>query len=66
MTIFAAVLLAAGGYYLSLKIWPYTACSRCKGGGKNAGSNKKRFGHCGKCSGTGRQERLGTRLLLRK
>lgn len=51
------------GYYVSLRIWPLTSCRRCAGTGKNAGSNRKRFGRCGKCKGTGRKLRLGTRVL---
>jgi hypothetical protein len=63
-----AVLLAiaAAGYYASLFIWPFTNCGRCKGGGRNAGSNRRWFGACRKCGGSGRKERLGVRLFRRR
>ena len=61
--IIAAVF--AAGYWVSLRIWPETYCRRCEGGGKNAGSNRVRFGRCRKCGGTGSKPRLGTRLLRR-
>jgi len=62
------VIAAAGavGYYASLRIWPETSCRRCDGSGRNAGSNKKRFGKCKRCDGTGRKLRLGTRILTRR
>lgn len=66
LAFFGAAAIAAGLYYLSIKIWPYKPCPRCSGGGRNAGSTWKRFGMCGRCGGTGRCERLGTRLFLRK
>jgi hypothetical protein len=64
LLILAAVLVL--GYYVSLWIWPYTDCGRCKGGGRNVGSTRRWFGHCGKCGGSGRKERLGTRLFRRR
>jgi hypothetical protein len=32
-------------------------------GGRNAGSNARRFRRCKRCGGSGRKPRLGTRLL---
>ena len=61
-----AALVCGAGYYVSLRIWPETTCGRCNGGGRNAGSNRKRFGKCGRCGGTGRKPRLGTRMLERR
>src|SRR5204863_364413 len=52
------------GYYLSLRIWPDTACRKCGGSGRNAGSNEKRWGYCRKCKRSGRQWRLGVRLFM--
>jgi len=60
------VLICAGGYYVSLRIWPETSCRRCGGGGRNAGSTKQRFGRCKRCAGTGRKPRAGTRMLERR
>lgn len=53
-------------YRISLALWPYTACRGCSGAGTNAGSNRKRFGDCGRCGGSGRRDRLGTKLLSRR
>ena len=62
-TLIIVVGICGVGYRLSLAIWPYTACKRCSGGGRNAGSNRHRWGACRKCGGSGRKERLGVRLL---
>lgn len=62
----AFALIAAGLYLLSCLVWPETNCGRCSGGGKNFGSTRRRFGACGKCGGSGRKPRLGTRLLFRE
>ncbi|HET9969818.1 MAG TPA: hypothetical protein VFQ68_16405 [Streptosporangiaceae bacterium] len=66
----AAVLVVAlvlgAAYVVSLKIWPETYCRRCEGGGRNAGSNRKRFGRCRACGGSGRKPRLGTRMITRR
>jgi DnaJ-class molecular chaperone len=58
-----AAIVGGAGYYVSLRIWPETSCKRCSGGGRNAGSNAKRFGRCKSCTGTGRKPRRGTRIL---
>lgn len=60
----AAVLAVA--YRVSLALWPYTACGRCAGSGRNAGSNRRRWGACRVCGGSGRKERLGVRVLNRR
>jgi len=59
-------LLCGAAYYASLRIWPETSCRRCGGGGRNAGSNARRFGRCKRCGGSGRKPRLGTRVLGKK
>jgi DnaJ-class molecular chaperone len=63
--ILIGAVIVAAGYYVSLRIWPYRPCKRCSGGGRNAGSNRKRFGTCGRCGGSGRALRLGARMLNR-
>ncbi len=60
LIVMAAV--GAGGYYISLRIWPETSCKRCDGTGRNRGSTKKRFGKCKRCAGSGRKPRLGNRI----
>lgn len=65
MGVLAAVVVIGAGYYVSLLLWPYTACGRCGGSGRNAGSSRRRFGVCKRCGGSGRKERFGVRLVRR-
>jgi len=60
------VIVAAAGYYVSLRIHPFTKCKECNGGGKHAGSLFS-YAHrkCRKCGGTGRRDRLGVKLFVR-
>lgn len=63
----AALILAPIIVYLiSVLLWPYTRCGRCSGSGKNAGSNRNRWGNCSRCGGSGKKERLGVRLFRRR
>jgi DnaJ-class molecular chaperone len=55
-------IVVAVSYYVSLRIWPMSNCSRCQGSGRNAGSTAKRYGRCKKCGGTGRRLRPGARM----
>ena len=64
MTVLYAIAMAAvvfGWWRLSLRLWPYARCGRCKGGGRNWGSNSKRSGRCGRCGGSGRRLRWGAK-----
>ncbi|MEV5707267.1 hypothetical protein [Actinoallomurus sp. NPDC052274] len=54
------------GYRISLWLWPYTPCRSCGGDGQNPGSNRRRWGLCPTCGGSGKQERLGVRLFARR
>jgi hypothetical protein len=54
------------GYYLSLKVHPSTKCQGCDGrGGQYHKAFDDGYRKCGKCDGTGRVQRLGTRLFRR-
>lgn len=67
LTVLAGVLILAGGYYISIRLHPYTSCGRCrKRRGKNVGSSGKRWGNCGACGGSGQKERWGVRLFFRR
>ena len=59
------IVIAAVGYYISLRIHPMTKCKLCNGGGRRFGSvytyAQRR---CRKCGGSGRLDRLGTRVFL--
>jgi hypothetical protein len=58
--------LAVGAVNVAaLYFWPFAPCLRCKGTGRNRGSNRKRFGECRRCKATGRRARLGARLVHR-
>lgn len=62
-------IIAAFGaacYYISLRRWPETRCRRCRGSGRNAGSNAERSGRCKRCGGSGRELRIGARVLARR
>jgi len=58
------VILAAVGYFISLRIHPLTKCRLCNGTGRHSGSV---YGYaqrrCRKCGGTGRKDRLGVKLF---
>jgi DnaJ-class molecular chaperone len=59
------VIIAAGGYYVSLRIHPLTKCRLCNGGGRHFGTvYKSSQRRCRKCGGSGRLDRLGTRIFL--
>jgi DnaJ-class molecular chaperone len=57
----AAGAVAFGCWWVSLRWWPYTACWKCSGTGKNTGSNRQRWGDCRKCGGSGKRLRWGAR-----
>ena len=65
VTWFLIGLAAAAVNVVSLYLWPFAPCLKCKGTGRNQGSNRKRFGECRRCKGTGRRQRLGARLVHR-
>ena len=51
-------------YVLSLLLHPFTRCGTCKGNPRHYGSMFKRsFRMCAACGGSGRERRLGARML---
>ena len=48
-------------WQVSVWLYPFAPCRRCSGSGKVPGSNKDRWGTCGRCAGTGRRHRFGAR-----
>lgn len=60
-----ALLGTGAAWVAGLLLWPYTACRRCGGTGRNIGSTGRRWGTCRKCKGTGRRLRIGARLVHR-
>jgi len=57
------IAIAGGSWLVSLRLWPYTFCRRCRGGGRNSGSNSRRHGRCKKCKGKPERLRPGARLV---
>ena len=51
----AVAAVAAAAWYVSLRLWPNTGCRSCGGTGRNAGSNRRRWGACRRCGGSGRR-----------
>lgn len=60
-------ILVVVSYYLSLKMHPFTKCKFCNGSGKHYGTTyANAHRRCRKCAGTGRKDRLGARLFIKK
>jgi hypothetical protein len=59
------ILIVVAGYYMSLRLHPLTKCKMCNGGGRHFGTvYKSSQRRCRKCGGSGRLDRLGTRVFL--
>jgi DnaJ-class molecular chaperone len=58
-------LIAVAGYYISLRIHPFTKCKACNASGRHFGSVYT-YAHrrCTKCGGSGRKDRLGVKLFM--
>jgi DnaJ-class molecular chaperone len=56
-------LIYIGGHTLSLYLWPFRKCRRCKGTGRNPGSSSSRWGQCRRCRGAGYRRRLGAKTI---
>ena len=65
MTLFLVILVAAAVWVVRAYFWPMAPCRRYKGSKTNKGSNKKRFGKCRKCKGSGTRQVIGSRTLHR-
>jgi DnaJ-class molecular chaperone len=50
-------------YVVSLYVWPFRPCPRCAGKGTNRGSTRKRHGDCGRCGGSRRVQRRGSKFV---
>jgi DnaJ-class molecular chaperone len=59
-------LLVGFGYFISLRIHPLRRCSLCKGspGRHSGGFYTYAFRRCRACGGTGRKDRLGTKIFF--
>lgn len=55
----------AVAYCVSVLIFPWHPCPRCKGTRVKPGSNAKRWGPCKHCGGAGRTQRFGAGAVHR-
>jgi DnaJ-class molecular chaperone len=59
------VIIAAAGYFVSLRIHPLKRCRTCRMQGRHFGSvYGYAYRRCRTCGGTGRQDRLGTKIFF--
>jgi hypothetical protein len=64
VTLLVLLGVLAAGYILSLLLHPLTHCRRCDGTPRSYGTvYTHAFRLCSGCGGSGRQRRLGARLL---
>lgn len=65
----AGLLLATAAlsiaWLVSRLLWPYRPCGKCKGTGRNPGSNDRRHGDCRRCKGARRVRRVGAGFVHR-
>lgn len=61
LVLFIAVVIRCA-YLLK---FPWGPCRRCQGRKTNKGSNRKRWGMCKTCGGTGQHQRLGAKAVHR-
>jgi len=57
----AVALGALACWRVSVWLYPFAQCRRCSGTRQVPGSNKDRWGTCGRCGGSGRRRRFGAR-----
>jgi DnaJ-class molecular chaperone len=59
------VLIAGAGYLISVRIHPLKRCPMCKSTGRHFGGVYA-YAHrrCRACGGTGRKDRLGTKVFF--
>jgi hypothetical protein len=62
ITVILLALAVAAGYAVSLYLFPWQACPRCRGTRVNTG---RRARMCPRCSGTGRTRRRGATAVHR-
>uniref|UniRef100_UPI003F497AE8 hypothetical protein n=1 Tax=Actinokineospora sp. CA-119265 TaxID=3239890 RepID=UPI003F497AE8 len=58
-------LALLGIWVLAALWWPWTRCTRCKGGGKHFSPRGENWRTCPRCGGTGKRLRTLARLLGR-
>jgi hypothetical protein len=61
--LFITMILLTLGYGLGCWLWPFAACTRCKGSGKRRSPFGRAFGDCRRCDGTGKSLRIGRRII---
>ncbi len=59
------LFIVAVAYCVRVLRWPWGPCRKCQGRKVNKGSNRKRWGMCKACGGTGQRQRFGARAVHR-
>lgn len=49
-------------YLVACRIWPYTNCGKCKGGGRFRSPSGKAWRSCRRCKGSGTKIRTGRKV----
>jgi hypothetical protein len=62
MELVVGALAVTGAYFLGCLVWPYEACTRCKGKGRFRSPSGRAWRACGKCKGKGSRIRWGRRV----
>jgi DnaJ-class molecular chaperone len=65
VTLLLVAAILAVWQAITVYVWPYAPCRRCEGSGRNAGSDRNRFGQCRRCKGAGRRIRFGAKTVHR-
>lgn len=56
-----AVIVAAGAWYIGVRLFPWRTCPRCAGRGRIGGVTRGTHRDCGRCGASGRVRRIGAR-----
>jgi DnaJ-class molecular chaperone len=59
------ILIVGAAYGAWAYFHPWRPCPRCRGGGKNALSTRRRSGKCRRCKGSREVQAIGSRMLHR-
>jgi hypothetical protein len=63
MVAFVLVVIIGVGYLISTRIHPLKKCPNCMSGRHVGGVYKGSFRRCRRCEGSGRRDRVGTKVF---
>ena len=61
--LFVSAVIATLCYGFGCWLWPFGACTRCRGSGKRRSPFGRAFGDCRRCDGSGKSLRIGRRIV---